>query len=201
MAINEFNKESTITIISLARKIRNIEASLTGLRGLVEISETDIVAGYSAITFSSIPSGYSALFLTGVARSSKAAVNDTLYLRLNADVGNNYDFINTKAANGGMTQVTAVATSAITLGVISGANAPANTLSLFDITLGLYASTSINKPVKGYIGTRDTANVANLFTYQTSAWYISVNAITSLTLLLAADNFVAGGKMSLYGYV
>jgi hypothetical protein len=150
-----------------------------------------------SVTFSSIPSTYTALQLRLMVRCGRAATTDQLRLQLNGDTGANYTrhYIQ---GNGS----TAVASGTTGLSSINLLNFPAatETASIFGtaiIDIQDYQSTTKNTTIR-YVNGQDTNATGTI--YLGSGLWVNTAAVTSIYLEpLNAASFAAGSVFSLYG--
>jgi len=174
--------------------------SASGASGLVLISRVTTSGSQSNVTFSTIPGTYQDLMIVITGAATIAAVNDTISCQFNGDTAAHYSG-NTmiKSGSSSVGGPDAVNASAAILGYLPGSTGVANDNSISQCRIGHYANTSFNKTVSS-VGTIRNANSANnLFEVQTSYWWTSTAAITSIKIFPTASNFVNGSVVSLYG--
>jgi len=156
------------------------------------IDRQELTAPAATITFNNIPQGYEALQLSVYARSSVAAVFETVDQTLNGDaVAANYDF---QLLQGSGAVVTAARNPANRYVVeITGNTAGANEFGGGIITYNQYSSTVGHKHSISIEGRNE--NTANIF----SRRWEDTSAITSIVLTPRVGNFMAGSVFELVG--
>jgi len=169
-------------------------------KGVVRpIAEVTLGAATASISFTAIAADWSHLLVEVDARGDTAAVTTDLYVRLNGDTGANYDTQQFNANAGASNPAESLAQTVIRLGQIPAASAPANLFSHRDIVISSYASTTREKVVTMRGSLKYGTATGNMQMLAHSGFWRSAAAITSVTLLLAAGNFVAGTRATLYG--
>lgn len=176
-----------------------ILASAGGKAGSYEsISTTTLASTTATVTISSIPSTYQHLQLRLITRSSRAADNDDLNMRVNGITTASYS--NHKLYGDGAT-VTAAGASSVTImeqiGKMSGNTSTANIFGVTIVDIHDYASTTKNKTIRVFNGIDQ--NTTTGFVFLSSGLFQSTNAITSLTFSCQVASFVAGSTFALYG--
>jgi hypothetical protein len=164
---------------------------------IVKIAEQS-PSGVSFVTFSSL-GAYTHLEILWSARGTEVAFSTNMDLTFNGDTGANYD---RQLLSGNATTVAAaeaIAAANAVIGAIpaaSGATDMAGTgvLRIFD-----YRGTTFQKGGISNENLHRGVLTTGIFTRQFSIGWRNTAAITSVTITLAAGNFVAGSKFSLYG--
>ena len=151
------------------------------------------------ITFSSIPSTYTALQIRINSKSLRTGTTATaLYATVNSDTGANYayHFLYGDGSVAGSTGSTS--STSMMIGYEAGSNAGSNvnTFGTTIIDLHDYASTTRNKTFKSFAGTDN--NGTGQIRLMSGLW-MSTSAVTSISLTDAVDNFASGSTFSLYG--
>jgi len=145
----------------------------------------------ASVTFSSIPATYRDLVLVVSAKAVEA--NGTIFMRLNADSGTNYNYVQ-MAGNGSVTNSESNSgLSSFRLGynydLITTTNFNLSTVNFLD-----YNATDKHKSL--LIRT----NEASLATYAVAGRYASTSAVSGILLYPAGfTNFAAGSSFHLYG--
>ena len=153
-------------------------------------------AGASSVTFSGIPqTGYTDLVLRASVRSSNATTQDDMYLRFNADTGNNYSDKAIYSNDG--TSATSLSHSGIGFlftGSIDGASSTASTFTSTDFYIPNYTSANYKSVSQDIVNEHNaTAGWTGMF----AGLWASSSAITSITL--SNSPFAQYSTFSLYG--
>jgi len=165
------------------------------------ISTVTVGSGGSAsVSFTSIPATYTHLQIRGINRLSTAGT-DTLstIMRFNSDTGSNYTSSHVLFGTGASAQGAASGTSQTSMVMV---NTPknGNTASAFGVLVCDildYANTNKYKTIR-CLGGYDGNDTNGIVTFRSSAW-MNTGAVTSITLLGSADNFVQYSQFALYG--
>ena len=164
-----------------------------------ELIETSIVSGVStsSVVFSNLgdySSTYKHLQLRAVVRSASAGANN-IFMRLNADTGNNYTAHQLFGNGSSVSSARAGETNTFYTGLTNtgGEVADAFAPTVIDF-LDVYATK--NKTVRTLTGT--IGSELNGVTLR-SGLYLSTDSLTSITCNCQSGNFVAGSRFSLYG--
>lgn len=168
---------------------------------IYKIGSTTVPAntGYSSITFSNIPQGYTDLKIVLSARSTDGTPADTLSTRLNGAT-TNYSYIQLYGGAGSGSIVTGSAsnTTIIYSGVIPSTNGNVSTFSSQEIYIANYA-TSLTKAVSVDSASENNASTQwqlDLF----SALWNQTAAVTSVTILTqSGQSFAQNTTATLYG--
>jgi len=164
------------------------------------IASTTVGSGGSAnVEFTSIPATYTHLQIRGIARGTRANTRDDVVMRINSDSGNNYA--------GHQIYSDGSSVSASTLGgtppvnylypfYAPAANATSSVFGAGIIDILDYANTNKNKTLRSLNGIDVNGSGEMLFR---SGLWLSVSAITSITLTCASGNFAQYSQFALYG--
>ena len=140
-------------------------------------------------------SGYTDLKIIASVRSTRSALSDTFYMRLNGDTGSNYSWTFMRGDGSSATSFRAANVVGLGIGEVIAANQTAGIFNLIKIDLMNYSNTTTNKTS---ISRSDVA--AN---YGAEAWvsmWRNTAAVTSMTLFMAnGSNIEVGSTFSLYG--
>lgn len=169
---------------------------------VVLIASAEITTSVASITFNNIPSGYVDLLITGVARTDRSVIADSVMLRFNGDTGNNYDRLKFNIQSTGYVTYVNRAASAIWFNRCEAAKATSQTFSPLWGFIPSYGNTSAYKYfVSGMTFTRATAGAdTDLYLGYCGGCWRSTSAITSITLLPdVGTNFVSGCMFYLWG--
>jgi hypothetical protein len=167
----------------------------------VLITETALSGTAASVPFSSIPATYRDLRIVVRGRSDAAGVNNVdLRMQFNGDTGANYDSVFTINNNSNtFFNGEIIAGTYGYMGQVSAATAPSGVPGVSEIRVYDYRGTTWNKEWQAHCATKRAASTGNLFNFHTSGQWRSTAAITSLTVLPSAGNFIAGTVVSLYG--
>jgi hypothetical protein len=169
--------------------------------GDYELIESQILgSAASSVTFSSLgtySSTYKHLQIRTAVRSDRAGQpNSGLFMRLNADTGNNYA-VHWLIGNGSAVSSAASTSRSTTVALpLPAATATANAFGggVIDI-LDAYSSTK-NKTIRSLGGVASSFNELQM----ASGLWLNTASITSITFVtILSDQFVAGSRFSLYG--
>lgn len=155
----------------------------------------------SSISFK-VATDFTNLQITFTARSDQATARETFFLEFNGDTGSNYGNVQLIGNNGAVTSsgfAALVAPSGTSIGSMPGATGFANAASSGEILIPAYTS-PFTKLAIGRTSEVDAVAVANEWIFNSTVFWSQTQAITSITLLAAAGNFVAGSVFSLYGW-
>lgn len=156
--------------------------------------------GVGTVTFSSLGSGYKAYQLRIVGRGTQAANSVNLLLQFNGDTGANYDYqYAERQGNANNTPTSAFAQTSTLGGVLTAANAVANTPADMVVDIAQPEQTTFHKTTRTSGGYKSSNAAAGIFAYEAKGYWRSTAAITSITALLSAGNYDTGTKISLYG--
>jgi len=174
-----------------------------GTGGSIVPIQTQTPSGVGTIAFA-VPSGFRNLRITGTARSTRADVFDTVNIQFNGDTGSNYNSqrsystgTGSAGSNIGAAQVTGGTSGLVAW--VSAANSLANTAAGFVIDIPNHAGTTFFKGWVGHDAEVQTGSATGVQENITGGYWASANAITSVTLLVASGNFVAGSTITLWG--
>lgn len=147
--------------------------------------------GASSVTFSNIPQGYKHLQIRALSRSTFAATNTSIVIRMNSDSNSNYSY---HSLNGNGTTIGSygVATDSFAISqMYPGASATASYFGGGVIDILDYANTNKFKTVRSFAG------FVGYVALMSSCWR-NTAAITTLTLT-TDGNFAQYSRLSLYG--
>ncbi len=151
----------------------------------------------SSFTFSSIPQTYKHLQLRAIGRTSRANVEDGLYIRLNGDTGGNY---NAHILRGNGTNASSFLATTTTDSKIESYGMPGNSA-----TSGIYGAavldlldyTDTNKKKVTRMLTGDDRNGSGWIELNSGLW-MSTAAVTSITVF-AIGSWLVDSQFALYG--
>jgi hypothetical protein len=163
------------------------------------ISSNVLATSAASVTFSAIPSTYTDLVVRISARSTRAAISETLDLRINADSSTLYSYTYLYATGDPAGSFRRSSQTSLFISTMNAVDSTANTFTSAEIYIPSYTA-SQNKPL-GSFGAFEN-RVSTIYEIDANAHlYRSTSAITSLTLssALGSSNFVAGSSFYLYG--
>jgi hypothetical protein len=156
--------------------------------------------GEASYTFSAIPGTYETLILDWIVRCDNAITYQALRAELNGDTANNYEQHLPIFQSGGGTGYTDYLTNPYhRIGLLAGANAPANKAAWGRATWQGYARTIF---YKGFLADshvdQGTSTSGPLHGVGGGSWH-NTAAITAIKLTPNAGNFIEGCVFTLYG--
>ena len=165
---------------------------------MVLIGSIELENVAASVTFSSIPSTYKHLLVKWQARCDNAVAANTLLLRMNADTGANYDYAFT-SANATFGGTSAVAQTSVRFGTVQGTSAAANVGAAGTLQISNYKGTTFYKTFHAQLWRQDAATTGGSYVESSAGHWKSTVAVTSLTILPSAGNFVVGSRFDFYG--
>jgi hypothetical protein len=172
----------------------------TWLGGLGQIADSTAGGAVASFDFTSIPGTYAHLLVMCSLRGDTAATSAAVQARFNNDSAANYDDQRLTGSAAVPASAEALAATSATVGICPANTATANYFGGLCAFIPKYASTTGNKifvaPFAYWIGTSGGNGVVGVGSGQ---WRTAGTAITRLTLLPSAGNFVAGSRATLYG--
>lgn len=185
--------------VSYQRASGSALASSGGSSDLVLISEVVTTGSQATVAFSSISSAYRDLEIRVRARGTASATNAFVLARFNGDTGANYDWEDMHAFGSTVSAVQGVADTSLFLSIIPAATAPSNAAGIIDTAIADYRGTTFYKALTSRSAVQIGTGGSTQGAYLTGGLWRSTSAITSITILLGAGNFVDGSVVSLYG--
>jgi len=168
----------------------------------VQIATQTLGSTTASVTFSSIPTAFNHLALIWAARSTVAAVTDSLVVQLNGTTGASYYYAQAAFPNGTSSINDAEAQTNLVIGAVSG-----NTATAKYRGVGWTVLPRASDGANNYV----TAVGINFYTAGESAGqqqpgifggtYKASAAITSIKLFAAGGSLAAGTQFSLYGLI
>jgi hypothetical protein len=164
------------------------------------LSDSLLAAPAASVVFSSIDQNFRHLRLVVQARGDTAATNVGLLLRFNGDTGANYDrqFFQASGSSSASSESIAGTSIEIAAGLLPANTAPASSFGQVIVDIAYYAGAN-HKTVTVQGATKVNTTTGNFVNSYTAGWWRSTAAITSVTLLTASGNLVAGTVTTLYG--
>lgn len=173
-------------------------AAPTGGGGDVVNLGSVLVAGSAAASMSvTVPGGYRSLLVTWEGRID--AVSNWCYLHLNDDAGSNYKYYLVTMSATGMTAQQSSSATGIYTGLMCGTDATANRASVGRIIIPNYAGAVFHKTIQGESLVTYDDDVTHFTTGLIRGLWLSTTAITKLSLVPVAGNFIVGSNMAVWG--
>lgn len=178
-----------------------------GANGNVTIATTGVMtcfasaspSGTGTVTFNSLGS-YTHLQIFWSARGTESANNSVLNLQFNGDTGANYDREQIQGAGSTASASEALAATSTIVGNVVASTGTSDAAGTGTITVYDYRGTTFHKNVLSDNGWARLTTSGNFFKQVFAGRWRSTSAITSITLSLAAGNFVAGSLFTLCGF-
>ena len=176
-------------------RIDAIEAAVK----FTKIAESILSGTAASVTFSSIPGTYRSLLLHVVARGDNATTFISNRLRFNSDSTAIYD--SQQVLGNGATPLAGetINGTSIEIGEIAAASATAGACGISMVSIPFYTGTTFWKTLVSNHGLSTGTGTGTLHTKQWSGRWRNTAAISSITLLPSAGNFIAGSSFALYG--
>lgn len=168
--------------------------------GMTLISQTVAESAVANFDLTSIPGTYESLRLVIQARGDTAATGTPMLLRFNNDSGANYNWQRDYAA-GATGQDSGAGATSVTAGYLVAATAPSGDALTSDILIPGYARTVFNKSFVVVSTSRIATGSSGVISSNIGGYWNSTAAITRITLIPTAGNFITDSVVSLYGMV
>ena len=183
-----------------------IATSATGAGGTActRLGKVVVPVAVSAIDFTSIASGYSMLMLSLQARSDyTGASDDNLFMRMNGDTGNNYNFSISYTSGSGPSYAAGGPASALQLLAVpsEGPSSTPHTTNNMVIWIANYDTTAFYKTISGTCFEQDQASTFRAFTSTFGGSWSSLSAINHIEVFLQNGNFEVGSICTLWGFL
>ena len=181
----------------------NITAQVT-IAGACALSGNQCIVSTpgATITFSSIPSGYSAIRVVSIARCSAAANNDTIYVQLNGDTAANYDYEAMGFTNNSVGAGQLTATAKPVFGPLACASAPTGAAGSTTLEIPGYTSGFLKNLIETTSSVVGPTFSSGFFLtgQQSAVVWNSTAAITQLLFgITGGSNFAANSAFEIYG--
>lgn len=170
-----------------------------GSGALTLITETVTASSAANVQFSSISGVYRDLVVVVRGRGTTAATSVGIRMTFNNVTAGDYDYEYFQAENTTLTANAAAAQTSIYLGNLVASTGPADYADAIEATIFDYRGTTFQKAGMRQSTLRRGTTVANFFREDASFWWRSTAAITEIDVFPAADAFVDGTVVSLYG--
>jgi hypothetical protein len=169
-------------------------------KGVVRpVAEVTLGSAAASIDFTSIAEDWSHLMLALYLRGDTAATTVNLLVRINGDSGGSYDYQRLTGNAGTAGAAEAFGQTSALMGVIPANTAGANVFGGGLILVPHYAQAANQKYLLSFFGYKIGNVSTNLDVAIRSGFWRNANAITQITLLPSAGNFVTGSRATLYG--
>lgn len=175
-----------------------INIGTAGAFGAFQFIEEQTPSGVGTITFSSL-GAFTHLRIVWNGRGTEVATSSTITLRFNADTGANYDLERVQGSATTASAAEVIAGTSINVGTITAASGAANQAASGEIVIYDYRGTTFQKNITSMVVCKRADSTANILQQSFGGAWRNTAAITSITLLLSAGNYVAGSKFTLYG--
>jgi hypothetical protein len=161
-----------------------------------ELRKTTVGTATPSVTFDLTGiSGYTDLKIVSTVRSTRSALSDTFYMRLNGDTGSNYSWTFMRGDGSSATSFRAANVVGLGIGEVIAANQTAGIFNVITTDLMNYSNTTTNKTSLS----RSSVSAS----YGAEAWvsmWRNTAAVTSIVLFMAnGSNIEVGSTFSLYG--
>jgi hypothetical protein len=143
--------------------------------------------------------GYNHLKIVCHGRGDTASANVGVIIRFNNDSGANYaaQRVGGSAATAAAAEINSTASPII--GAMTGSTATANHAGGFEVTVPNYAGTTFFKGAYSVGGFASALTTTNLEVDAREVVWASTAAITRVTILPSAGNFILGSRLTIYG--
>lgn len=175
------------------------DGGAVGTAGLVRLAQTILVGTATNFDFTTISGAYNTLKIIVQARSDSAQSGQDVHIHFNGDTGNNYDIQISQANNTTVSASVAVAGATNYIGQIPAGSDTANFAGSIEITIPNYSGSTFYKNYIGISGHARATAVSNQYNRVATGQWRNTAAITQVTLLPTANNFIAGSVATLYG--
>jgi hypothetical protein len=158
------------------------------------LATVSLTSTASSIVFSGIPQNYTHLQIRGIAKETVST--NTVNLTFNGDTASNYTRHRLIGDGSTASALGQASQSYITALGNAGLPSPSNTYGVFIYDILDYANTDKYKTVKVFCGQDSNGSGGVDFT---SGLWMNSNAITSISLTIAANNYTTNTSFALYG--
>lgn len=172
-------------------------AQMNGLP--VRLADSTLGGSAASIDLQSIPQIYAHLFLECYLRGDTAAASTSVILRLLNDYSASHDYQYLQGNGTTIPVNEAFGQTSIFAGYCPANTADANLFNATTIDIPHYANTANNKAVSIETAHKSGTGSLAMNIIVVAGFYRSSAAVTRVTILPAAGNFVAGSRVTLYG--
>ena len=193
------------TVATLAGLVTTLQSDVTALQNvphLTRLDETTLGGTASSVTFGSIPATYRALQLSVICRGDDAAQFVDCRLRFNNDSSANYDSEQVTGAAAVAAAFEGLSETGINLGEMPGSTPIAGSVSARTVFIPFYAGTTFWKLATTSHNLSSQTSGGQAGQQHSKHWagrWRSTAAISSVTILAGAGDFIAGSSFVLYG--
>ena len=172
---------------------------------MLRISRTVLSGTTATIDITTIPSGFSDLRITVLARSTVAAASDAIFMRLGSsgtlNTGSNYDWVGLFASASAASYGTEgnVAQTSAAVGYAVGSTGPANEAGKVVIDIPSYAATTFNKGWTSLAAYRTGTTTATTSVEMFGGDLRATTAVDTIRFLLGSGSFATGSAVELWG--
>lgn len=167
--------------------------------GDVTLLDSEVLAGTAASVVLTVGGGtYTNLLLEWYARGDNAG-NPTVRYQLNGDTGTNYDQNLLVSVNNAVAGAATGGQTSGYLGDMPGSGGSANYFASGSMRVAHFQGTVGFKSVVASVSCIRGSAASDYVTVQIAGLWHSTAAITSVTVLASANNFIADSSFSLYG--
>lgn len=169
--------------------------------GAEVLISTQTVSGSSTstVSFTSIPGTYTDLRVVVRGRGDTSATNVGVNITFNSDTGTNYFYQRLGGANSAASAAAVASTTSLAGAELPAATATANLAGFANTRIYDYKGTTFTKIAESFTSYPFSTSTTGQVLQAWFSWWNSTAAITRIDLTMAAGNFVAGSKISLYG--
>jgi hypothetical protein len=168
---------------------------------MVRLSDTTLGAGAATIDISSISSAYAHLRLVIQGRGDTVANNVGLFLRLNNDSGaSQYTYAWLLGSGVTASTVDNASSTQMQVGNLAAASASATLSGSAEILIPNYTNTTFIKRVQSQFSAQWGSGAGSWQAGTVGGYWANTAAVNRITLIPGAGNFVAGTRVTLYGW-
>jgi hypothetical protein len=168
-------------------------------KGIGAIFDSTLGGSAANVDVTSITGTYAHLLVAVYARGDTAATSSVYNMQFNGDTAANYDSQRVLGTAATAQAIEAFAGTSAIAGVMPANTAGANLFNAGLMFIPHYAGSANNKLALSVSSVKLAATTGNLATYLIGGFWRSSAAITRVTLIPAAGNFVAGTRVTVYG--
>lgn len=171
----------------------------TWLGGLGQIADSTLGSSAASIDLTSLPTTYAHMLIVGYFRGDTAATDTPVNFRLNNDSGANYYTEEVAAAGATLTGGENIAATSASFGSCPANTGTANRFSADIIFIPHYTQTTNHKSFIGFSSEVRLNTGGNTILRVSGGAWAATAAVSRLTVLPGAGNFVTGSRLTVYG--